>query len=284
MLEIRRMRDADVAFAAKLTDQESWGVSGTDLRRLMKLNPQGCFIAQDGTERLGLTTTTVYGKRLAWIGNVIVDKKNRGRNIGHTLVEHAVSYLQNARIRHIALYCYREHVKFYEDIGFTRDQPFIRMKRTPRRKKQASFHNESMQSPALPKILSADKEAFGADRSRLIRTILAEKIAWILGSAKPESTGSYIMVKDYGNWCEIGPWIWIDSALDSPGEMMNRALVKISRVPVEASCMLSNLRAVRVFRATGFQTVRNGHRMFFRHKASLGDDNAQFALGFLDKG
>ncbi len=284
MLEIRPMHDADVAFAVKLTNQESWGVTSTDLRRLMRLNPHGCFIACDGIKKLGLTTTTIYGRKLAWIGNVIVDKNHRGRNIGHALVEHAVSYLQKARIRHVALYCYRQHVRFYEDLDFTRDQPFIRMKRSPHKKKQRSIPNESMHPPPLPKIIGADRKAFGADRSRLIRTVLAERVGWILGLAQQNSTGSYLMVKDYGNWCEIGPWIQTDSARDDPNELMSRAIVKIGHVPVEASCMLSNLKAVRVFRANGFRTVKTGYRMFLREKANLSDDSAQFALGFLDKG
>lgn len=283
MLQMRPMEAKDITFAVGLTNQEKWGVTRTDLRRLMRLNPRGCFIAHDGIAKLGITMTTVYGRKLAWIGNVIVDKRYRGRNIGHTLIEHAVSHLQKARVQHIALYCYLEHVKFYEDLGFARDKPFVRVRRSKPGKEPLRVPKTSRQLPPLPNIFAADKRAFGADRSKLIRALLADKVAWILGSSQGAST-SYLMVKEYGNECEIGPWICTDPSRDDPEEMMNRALSKMGPVTVEASCMRDNWRALRVLKKNDFRTVRSGYRMFFKKKAHLGDDGAQFALGFLDKG
>jgi hypothetical protein len=250
----------------------------------MRLNPQGCFIAYDEIAKLGVTTTTVYGRKLGWIGNVIVDKHYRGRNIGHTLVEHAVTHLQKARVQHIALYCYLEHVKFYEDLGFARDKPFIRMRRSTVKRELLETSNTFVHPPPVSKVLAADKRAFGADRSKLIHAILAEKIGWILGSSRRASSASYLIVKEYGKECELGPWICTDPSRDDPNEMMSRALNKIGSVPVEVSCMRGNWKAVKVLKANHFRTVRTGYRMFFNETAHLGDDEEQFALGFLDKG
>ncbi len=91
------MQSRDIPFAVRLTDQEEWGITPSALRRLRRLNPRGCFIAYDGITRTGLTTTTVYGKELAWIGNVIVDGEHRGKHIGQSLVEHAVAFLQKSQ-------------------------------------------------------------------------------------------------------------------------------------------------------------------------------------------
>src|SRR3990172_11037523 len=129
MLRIRRMRMEDVPFAVRLSEQEHWGVTRNDLQRLLRLNPAVCFIAYERAKKLGLTTTTIYGKKLAWIGNVIVDRRFRGKHIGRNLVEHAVSFLRKSGIRNLALYCFKENVDFYENLGFAKDAPFLRMRR-----------------------------------------------------------------------------------------------------------------------------------------------------------
>ena len=284
MLRIRPMQAKDIPFALRLTNQEKWGVTRTDLRRLMRLNPRGCFITYEGIARLGITTTTVYGRKLAWIGNVIVDKNYRGKSIGHALIEHAVSHLQKSRVQHIALYCYHEHVKFYEDLGFEQDNPFVRLRRNAPKRKQLGTPNISQRPPSLLRILAADRQAFGADRSKLIRHILAERTGSILGSLRMPSSASYLMVKEYGSEGEVGPWICTDPSRDDPDEMLTRALSQMGPVHVEASCMQSNWRAIGALKVNGFHTIREGYRMFFRERARIGDDSAQFALGFLDKG
>jgi predicted GNAT family acetyltransferase len=243
----------------------------------------GCFIAFDGNTRLGLTTTTVYGKQLAWIGNVIVDKSHRGERIGQSLVRRALSFLQRANIKRIALYCFKEHESFYEGLGFVKDKPFLRLKRTARAKHLRS-HVEFEHTLSLSRLIAADRKAFGADRSRLIRAVLSEKFAWYLGSSDKSYRTSYIMAKDYDNYYELGPWVCIGQLRDFPSQMIARALTMTGRVPVEVSCLQENRTACETLRANGFRKVREGYRMSFGKRVRIGDDRLQFALGFLDKG
>jgi GNAT superfamily N-acetyltransferase len=284
MLHIRRMLKADIQFAIKLTDQVKWGVTRADLKRLMRLSPQGCFIAFDGKSRLGLTTTTVYGRQLAWIGNVIVDANHRGEHIGQSLVEHALSFLQRLKVRKIALYCFKQHKRFYEGLGFVQDKPFLRLKRTPDGAKRFTNQDEFEHPPALSRVIAADMKAFGADRSRLIRAVLAEKAAWYLGSSQSISNTSYLMVKDYADYCELGPWICIGRLGYDPSQIIGRALALAGPVPVEVSCFQENKIALDAFMKKGFLEVRKGYRMFFEKRTRVGDDHSQYALGFLDKG
>jgi GNAT superfamily N-acetyltransferase len=283
MLRIRRMLHSDIQFAIRLTDQEQWGVTRGDFKRLMRLNPRGCFIAFDGSRRLGLTTTTIYGKQLAWIGNVIVDKSHRGERIGQSLVKHALSYLRRMRLKRIALYCFKERKSFYEGLGFVENKPFLRLKRTARAKRLGSQVEFEHPLP-LSRLLAADMKAFGADRSRLVRAVLAEKVAWYLGSSQSNSSTCYLMAKDYGNYCELGPWVCVGQLRDVPSQMIARALTITGRVPVEVSCLQENKMALEALKANGFRKVREGYRMSFGRRVRIGDDRSQFALGFLDKG
>lgn len=278
------MRSNDIPFAIRLTDQEQWGVTRNALRRLIRLNPQGCFIAYDGSTRLGLTTATIYGRKLAWIGNVIVDKNHRGKHVGQSLVRHVVSSLQKSRAKHIALYCFREHEKFYENLGFVKDRPFLRLRRNARKAEYPKNPIHFRRLPSLSRVIAADKEAFGADRSKLIRAVLAEKAGWYLGSSRGISSTSYLMVKEYSEDCEFGPWICINPLRDDPSEMIARALTMIRSVPVEISCLRENRTALETLKTNGFRTIREGYRMFFGEKARIGNDSLQYALGFLDKG
>jgi hypothetical protein len=192
--------------------------------------------------------------------------------------------LQKSRAKHIALYCFKEHERFYENLGFVRDRPFLRLRRNAPEAEDPKNPIQFRRAPSLSRIIAADKEAFGADRSELIRAVLAEKAGWYLGSSQGISSPSYLLVKEYSEDCEFGPWICIDPPRDHPSEMIARALTMIRSVPVEISCLRENRVALKTLKTNGFRTIREGYRMFFGEKARIGNDRLQYALGFLDKG
>jgi len=278
------MRSDDIPFAVRLTNGEKWGVTPADLQRLMRLNPRGCFVAHDGIRRVGMTTTTNYPKKLAWIGNVIVDRKYRGKHIGRALVEHATLHLQRTGLKHIALYCYDEHVKFYENLGFVRDAPFVRLRRRASTVEHLKEETGFQRPPSMRTLLAADQHAFGVDRSKLLRDVLADENAWIVGISYGASSTSYLMVKEFADECEFGPWICIDPLRDVPSKMIDQALSRIGSLPVEIGCLRGNRAAIRILKRKGFRAIREGYRMFLQKRAKIGDDSAQYGLGFLDKG
>jgi len=278
------MRAADIPFAVQLSDQENWGTTRNDFSRLLRLNPSGCFIAYEGTKRVGLTTATLYGKTLAWIGNVIVDRHYRGKSIGPALVEHAVTFIERSRVRHVALYCFAEHVRFYERLGFVRDAQFFRMRRRPRSVETTVNVSVSHPAPSLTDVLRADKLVFGADRSRLVRDVLDKKAGWYIGSIDGNGHLCYLFVREYADMCEIGPWACIDPPRGEAKMMLSRAIREVGTLPVEASCLRMNRDAHAMMTQAGFRVIREGYRMFLESRARIGNDRAQFALGFLDKG
>jgi hypothetical protein len=132
--------------------------------------------------------------------------------------------------------------------------------------------------------MAADRKAFGADRSKLIRDVLHEKAGWYIGSGRDASSASYLMVRKYSADYEFGPWICTNPMRDEPREMLSRALAMIRPAPVEISCLQQNRRAVATLKANDFRKVREGYRMFFEQRTEIGNDTSQYALGFLDKG
>lgn len=124
MFKIKTLHQEDIPFAIRLSNQEKWGISRGDFERLLTLSPRGCFLAYVGDRKLGLATTTSYGREAAWIGNVVVDRAYRGKHIGASLVEHAVGHLQKSGVKRIVLYCFNENVEFYRNLGFVKDVRF----------------------------------------------------------------------------------------------------------------------------------------------------------------
>jgi ribosomal protein S18 acetylase RimI-like enzyme len=283
MLQIRTMRSDDIPYALRLTDQEKWGVTRRDLTRILKLDPKGSLVATSGSRRVALITTTRYGRKLAWIGNVIVDRNYRGAHIGQTLVQNAVKYLRKSNVEHVALYCFDENVEFYRRLGFLRDVPFARLRRRPIPFRSASAATVAPQALPLWVVMSVDKKAFGADRSRLIRMVLRTKAAWYLGFSNGPSANSYLLVKKYKEMYELGPWVCVSPPEAQPSKMLRLVLAKTAGKPIEVSC-LRNHQAFGLFKKYGFRVMSHGYRMYYDRVPRIGRPEANFALGFLDKG
>jgi len=284
MLEIRTMRHSDIPFAIKLCDQERWGVTQDDLERILRLDLRGSFIAIDGARKLGLATSTSYGKKLAWIGNVVVDRYYRGRAIGHRLVEHTLRYLKRRRVRHVALYCFEKNRLFYERIGFVRETAFVRLKRNGKRAHFLIAPRSFDHTPRLNQLLIIDRRAFGADRSKLIKLVTGEKVGFWIVPSNDSKFNSCMMVRRYTDMCEFGPWSAVKPRRDELREMLRKALNEANGQPVEISSLRSNRMVLGLLRDHGFHVLREGYRMFYGERPHIGDDRAQCALGFLDKG
>src|SRR5207245_1664402 len=95
MSGVRLLRPTDVPQAMRLKEAAGWNQTEDDWRRMLDLEPEGCFgIEQEG--RLVATTTTIcYGSRLAWIGMVLTDPEFRGRGLASRLMRRALEYLDS---------------------------------------------------------------------------------------------------------------------------------------------------------------------------------------------
>jgi ribosomal protein S18 acetylase RimI-like enzyme len=275
------MRSADIPFAVRLSDQEKWGTVRYDLERILQLNPRGSFVALKDQSKVGIITTVAFGRDLAWIGNVIVDKKYRGKHIGQGLVKNALSYLQTIRVKTIGLYCFANNAGFYERLGFVRDAEFVRLRRNP--KVTDSVAHEKKALPPLSQLLAMDKKCFGANRSRLLRALIVKGHGKYLGFSHGRSA-AYLVVKKYEDMCDFGPWIGVNASRAELSELLNSALRRTWNKPIELSCLAGNRVILDLLRQQSFRVVDGGYRMFFNRGKRLGSDRANYLLGFLDKG
>jgi len=283
MLRLRVMQPADIPFAVRLTNQESWDIPARDFQRILRLDARGSFIATSGTQKVGLATTTRYGREISWIGNVVVRKQLRHKHIGQYLVEHAIKYLYEKRVKHIALYSFRENFKFYEKLGFLRGQSFLRLRCEGHQSSTRTRAEPPVKPLTLSSMLAMDREAFGADRRRLLKLLLGSGNAWFRGFTSG-SGSAYILVKRYEEMHEIGPWISFGEQRLLIESLLDNALNEAGGKPVEASCPTANPKVIRALKRRRFRVINKGRLMFHEHEAKFGRPEAILAYGFLDKG
>ena len=283
MLRIRRFHRNDIAFAVRLSKREGWGIPPRDFQRIIDLNPRGSFVATIGGRRVGLATTTSFGKEVGWIGNVVVAREHRGKHIGQALMHEAVRYLMNEQVKRIVLYCYNENVQFYKRLGFIPGQRFVRLRREQRPAQGQVSFSASSKRLSLRSVLSEDRKIFGADRSRLMKCLLKLGHAWYLGYAAKSSL-SYLLVKKYDDMNELGPWVSIGLRKEELDAMLKTVIARAGNKPMEVSCPLRHGRVLEIFRKHRFRIIERGRLMHYERIAELGSPNAIVALGFLDKG
>lgn len=285
MIQIVRMRSEDISSAIRLSNQEKWETPRSDLERILFLNPRGSFIAFENRSKVGIITTVAFGRDLAWIGNVIVDKKHRGKHVGQLMVNYAVAYLKAIRVKKIGLYCFANNVGFYEKLGFVKDAGFVRLRRNrkARHLRGQGHQQEENRPPKLSQLIAADKKCFGVDRSKLLLALMAKGYGNYFGFIHNKSA-AYLVVKKYSDMYDFGPGVAVNASRVELSQLLNLALRHTWKKSIELSCLAQNKDILLLLRRQGFHVIDRGYRMFFNSRAKLGSDRANFLLGFQDKG
>ncbi|HYW01452.1 MAG TPA: hypothetical protein VE862_08280, partial [Candidatus Acidoferrum sp.] len=79
-------------------------------------------------------------------------------------------------------------------------------------------------------------------------------------------------------------WVGTASFDENDGRLIKRLTNKYEGKPIEASCLVSNRKALNSLKRNGFRVTNVGYRMWYAKKQKIGVDQANFLLGFLDKG
>ncbi len=167
-VEIRLLFESDIPAAMQLKEAAGWNQTEDDWRRLLMLEPNGCFGAIKDGRLVGTTTTTTYGDELAWIGMVLVNPQLRRQGIAAKLMNVALDYLKG-KAGTVKLDATALGQPVYERFGFQFESLIERWSGTGSQHsdEQASFGGDS-----LSELLALDRIAFNADRSKLIEALV----------------------------------------------------------------------------------------------------------------
>lgn len=172
-IEVRLLRESDIPAALRLKELAQWNQTESDWRRLLRLEPSGCFCATVDDEVVGTTTTTTYGHELAWIGMVLVDPVQRRFGIGTKLMDVAMEYLSKTGVATIKLDATPAGRPLYEKLGFKEESIIERWVGVAGTGGPVGLILETGTETATRRdALALDRDAFCADRSKLFEMLI----------------------------------------------------------------------------------------------------------------
>jgi GNAT superfamily N-acetyltransferase len=159
---IRLLTASDVPQAYALSRAVSWNQTEADWQLALEMNPEGCFAVEVEGRVVATTTTIRYGTKLAWIGMVLTHPEFRRQGLAAALMDRALDHLGD--VETVKLDATDMGAPVYRRLGFVDDCVIERWIRPPGAM-AASQVNKYFTNPSL------DLEAFGADRSALLRRL-----------------------------------------------------------------------------------------------------------------
>lgn len=200
--EIRSFFESDIPAAMKLKEAAGWNQTEDDWRRLLMLEPNGCFVAIKDGRLVGTTTTTTYGKDLAWIGMVLVDPQHRRQGIAAKLMQVALDYLKD-KVDTIKLDATALGQPVYEKFGF--DVESVVERWSGPAGSEAS-DTKTLTSKDRDALLALDQLAFNADRSKLIESLIDNAaVSPVLVRAVDDTLSGYALARRGTRADYVGP-------------------------------------------------------------------------------
>jgi GNAT superfamily N-acetyltransferase len=188
--------ESDIPAAMRLEEAAGWNQTEEDWRRLLTLEPHGCFAAVKDGRLVGTTTTTTYGNELAWIGMVLVDPHERRQGIATRLMNVAMDYLKG-NVATVKLDATALGKPVYEKLGFQAESVIERWTGTSNTQKADT--PKPLDQDAIRELPAFDRLAFNADRSRLIERLIHD------ACVAPVLFNGYALARRGTNAHYIGP-------------------------------------------------------------------------------
>lgn len=262
MFKIRKMTPDDFKFAVHITDTMNWKMAQEDFEFMLKLEPQGCFVLLDDSEKIGIATTISFGK-VGWFGNLIVTEAHRNKGAGSRLVKHAIKYLTNKKVETVGLYAYLDKISFYRKLGFEYESEFIVLKgkgfSSPAMVNLRRAKKENIQD-----IINLDKACFGASRKKILEPILLDPNNPSYMAIEDGQMLGYAASKPYEDTAELGPLVCKQGRSDIAINLLKANLKRLKRLDVYTCIPKRESAVLKMLMKSGFKESFRVARMLFK--------------------
>ena len=235
-MQIRPLTTTDVAAAQRLREQAGWNQTDDDWRRLLAWSPDGCWAAELDGQVVGTTAVITYGRRIAWIGMVLVEVAHRRRGIGRALLTHAIEYLDRLGVQTIALDSTPEGQPLYASLGFVDAFELARWRgpirwerghpgrlaetlpgRDPGRPDETAPDGKGGRAPTpddqirplqpadLPAVAAYDARLFGTDRAHVLGALYAGRPLRCFVAERQRQIAGYVLRRPGARAWHLGP-------------------------------------------------------------------------------
>ena len=200
------MTPSDIPAGLDLKEQAGWNQLEADWRRLLELQPDGCFLAEWDGVPVGTVATCRFGT-VAWVAMMLVDEAYRRRGIGRALMARALEDLDARGVRSIRLDATPRGRPMYESLGFVEEATFGRFRGVLPTLDAPPGLPEVRPAEVLDGVVALDREVTGTDRGRLLRRLAEEHP----GSLRVVETGGrvsgFLMSRPGSTARQVGPCI-----------------------------------------------------------------------------
>lgn len=177
---LRAMAAGDVAAALRLSRASGWNQTEADWRFLLEENSGRFVAALRGDRVVGTGGATCYANRLAWVCMILVDEEERGHGLGSRIVAAVLDRV--AGMETVGLDATPSGRPVYERLGFAAASGLVRVGGAAGRASRGApdCDTRPVADADLEEILALDREAFGAERERVIRWARSRspELAW----------------------------------------------------------------------------------------------------------
>lgn len=271
---IRRMEEGDLPDADALRHLAGWNQTLADWRRLLRHEPEGCFVAEKAGRIAGVATTTRHGSDLAWIGMVLVHPDFRRQGIGRALLRFSLAHLDAFGCRCVKLDATPAGKPLYASLGFQEEWPLARWEGAPPEDLAAEGWVRPWAARDREAAARLDDAAFGASRASWLDRLLEASVA-VVAEARGQ-LASFGMRRPGARAAYLGPVV---AESTEAGRAIALALLAgakgqtvywdIPEAAGEASALAARL---------GFRRQRPLLRMFRGENARPGIPSRQFAI------
>lgn len=262
--QIRLMTSADIPAAMRLKDEAGWNQTVLDWRRFLSASPDGCFAVDVDGQVIGTAATIVYEYRFAWIGMIVVEPRYRGRGLAISLLETTMEHLEGRGVPCMKLDATPEGRPLYTKLGFVSEYEIERWMLT---RSEAPTHaaprseewDEQRSDQGLDEMFALDREIFGADRNRILRSLDEEAPEFTLIARDQGEIGGYALGRRGSRADHLGPWMARTEAIAS--RLLDEFLRRSQRDLVFVDVLRANPVATPLLAARGFEISRPLTRM-----------------------
>ena len=262
------MTSADISAGMRLKDIAGWNQTKEDWERFLQAEPEGCFAAEWNGRVVGTVTTIVYEGRFAWIGMVLVDPQLRGKGIGTALLQKAIDHLDAKKVPCVKLDATPQGKPIYARLGFRIEYEVERHSLTREASTQASLHIGSEGAQNLETLLEMDREAFGADRSALLRSVAGSAPELVCIARQGGAVEGFALGRKGSRADHLGPSVAKSASVAR--EVFERFLLHSQCQVVFVDVVRENRWAPALLAAKGFQFSRRLTRMYRGENAHPG--------------
>lgn len=258
---IRTMTKTDLSAALMLSTSVGWNQIAADWKRMLLLEPGGCFVAELNGKVVGTTLCCLFGP-VAWLAMVIVREDQRGCGLGQELVRTGLEYAQKQGVKTVRLDATPLGEAVYSKLGFVPQLELARMGGTVSTSATSSSTNHRILSatPAqFEEIIRLDRDGTQTERGKLLRRLFSE---WspLIAISSTEQIDGFLASRQGRLSTQYGPMSGTDAAAV---DLLRHALTISCGQPVIADIPMHRESLLQVAREFGLTQQRTLLRMCF---------------------